>query len=540
VKRFPILKLSSVVVMSLIIMTFVSCKTTKMVDKNVVPESANEKIDMIDKVTPPVTSSETDKIVLDKEMEYPYGIMPIVKNDNGDNLFDLIIVHTNDVNSNIYSTEDSIGYARLSTMIKEGKKVSDNILVLDAGNNSDSIPLVKLGNDSFTSDLLNHVGYDAIALNQEDYMNGVNGKDNYGFKLLSSNVLDSNKDMLFQPYQIYDFNNFKISVIGVSAPFENDGSSYMSDMVVENAQNTIDMVHQYSDFVVVVGNMKDSQISGISAKEICENLNGIDLFIDGESPIISGSKINGTTIVSAKANMASVGVVDLLIKNNEVVSMTPFEITANDVNNPKYSDLAKQYNISSIPEDSEIVSYIKSNEESISSQLNKIVATIDKKLSVTDIGKKATNYSKLLCVATTSMNDVDATLLPANTFKTSLESGALTYEDVLKSLIPNDSIVVKSLSGADIYAILEDGYSNIPDDYLYYLLTDFKIIYNRFGKQGNRVLRVKLNNKNIDKDAIYKIATTEDYANNHGYKIIGKAIPTNNNLSDILIDYLNK
>ncbi|MBK5201890.1 MAG: bifunctional metallophosphatase/5'-nucleotidase [Spirochaetaceae bacterium] len=542
-KRFSIFKLSSVMLSILLLMTFISCKTTAKITKENLGSISSVEQTFIEVEQPAVIDNLSIAIlpVEKKEVQYPLGIKPIIKNDNGDTLFDLILVHTNDVNSNIYSSEHSIGYARLSTLIKEGKKVSQNILVLDAGNNTSAIPLVKLTTDSLTSSLLNLTGYDVVAPTLNDYENGVNlmAKKN-SYKLLAANVLDSNGYLVFQPYQIFQFNEFKVCVIGLAAPFGVNGDTYKSDLVIKNAQSSIDIAHQYSDFVIVLGNMKDNNITGIGAKEICQNLNGIDLFIDGESSIISGSTINGTTIVSAKANMASVGVFDLLIENNKVVSLIPFEITANDVNNPKESKLASKYNIVSVAEDNKVTSYLEKEENSISKSLNKVVGKLNYTLTNLDIGMKQTNMSKLLCSATTSMIAVDATILPASTFRSSLQSGDVTYKDILLALTPNDSVVVIKLSGEELYSLFEDGYKDLSGDSSAYILSDLKIIYNRFAKVGARILRVKLNNKNIDKSAIINIATTKEYANKYGFNMIEMNNFQTLHLSDILIDNLNK
>lgn len=542
-KRFSIIKISSVILATIMLMSLFSCKTTNKVALDDLSSNSsaerisqkNEKSEMITTNSEGILSSDMDKV------KYPLGIKPIIKNENENTPFDLILVHTNNVNSSIYSSENSIGYARLSTIIKEGKNLSNNILVLDAGNNTSAIPIVKLTNNSLTPFLLNYIGYDAIAPTMNDYENGVDKvSENNSFKILSANVLDSNDNFVFQPYQIYEFNGFKVCVIGLVAPFTLNDNTFMSDLVVNNAQSFVDTAHKYSDFVIVLGNMSGNNISGFSAKEICQNINGIDLFVDGSSSIPSGTNINGTTIVSAKANMESVGIVDLLIKNNEVASLIPFEITADDVNNPTESKLASKFKIESIPEDNYISAYLEGKENSISSELNRVVGILNNSLDNSDIGKKQTNMSKLICSATTSAIGIDGTMLPASTFKSSLNSGELTYKDILLSLTPNDSVAVIKLSGAKVYSLFEDGYKELPSESDTYILSDLKVVYNRFAKPGERILRVKHNNMNIDKDAIYTIATTKEYATRYGFKIDEIIESKKIHFTDILIEYLNR
>ncbi|WP_320127986.1 hypothetical protein [uncultured Sphaerochaeta sp.] len=46
---------------------------------------------------------------------------------------DLFVVHTNDVHGRIVPADGGMGYSKLATMLKMGRALTDNILLLDAG-----------------------------------------------------------------------------------------------------------------------------------------------------------------------------------------------------------------------------------------------------------------------------------------------------------------------------------------------------------------------------------------------------------------------
>ncbi|MDD3902355.1 MAG: bifunctional metallophosphatase/5'-nucleotidase, partial [Sphaerochaeta sp.] len=69
----------------------------------------------------PVPEKEAEIVA---EAGYPYGVTEIVKNDDGAKVFDLFIIHTNDVNGNIYAENGGMGVARLSTMAKAGQALT--------------------------------------------------------------------------------------------------------------------------------------------------------------------------------------------------------------------------------------------------------------------------------------------------------------------------------------------------------------------------------------------------------------------------------
>ena len=116
---------------ALLAFSLVGCKSTAKVEPippAPVVEPAPEPImpvavpEAVEKPVEPAPAPEPAPVVPVKEMmpvaavEYPYGVQEIVKNDDGAKVFDLFIVHTNDLNGNIYAENGGLGVARLSTM----------------------------------------------------------------------------------------------------------------------------------------------------------------------------------------------------------------------------------------------------------------------------------------------------------------------------------------------------------------------------------------------------------------------------------------
>ncbi|MGX8679503.1 MAG: metallophosphoesterase, partial [Sphaerochaetaceae bacterium] len=153
-----------------------------------------------------------------EEITYPYGVTPIVKDASGATEFSLYIVHTNDVHARVTEGQDgSMGYAKLATLLKWGRSLTDDILLLDAGDVTHGTNFANLFKGQTILNLLDMLGYDAVAPGNHDF--------NYGFdvlkldaqvaakysttRVLCANILDENGVLQFQPYQIYDFNGFR-------------------------------------------------------------------------------------------------------------------------------------------------------------------------------------------------------------------------------------------------------------------------------------------------------------------------------------------
>ena len=483
------------------------------------------------------------------EMQYPLGITPIVKSDADYPVFDLFVVHTNDVNGKVESGDFNVGYDKLSTMLKVAKSVTDNILVLDAGNVVSGSYINNLTSGETSGTLLSLLGYDAVAPSEGDYAYGSDAllaaanfaKENTQLKVLAANVLDDELYLPFQPYQLYDYNGFTVAVVGLTAPVEGvDGLSFMNDAVIQNAQYALDMAHQYADYIIVLGNMNNGRNGGVTSSFICENLNGIDLFVDGVSDVASGTVVNGTTIVSAGQDMSSVGLVDIVVKDGKAISATPMTITANDVEDPANSALASAYGIVNIPSDKQVLSFIASQEAKIEGALSKVVATTPYTLRAEDAKKQPTSATKLMVKATTAETGADATIINGGMFAQNINAGEVTVGDIADAFAYPYTVVLKEMTGEQIYAAIEAGYSQLPEENVNYTLTDLKVIYNKYAKAGKRVLRVKLGSKNIDKEMTYTIATNQYLGNNLGRYDMGKTVGNGKLFSDILIDYLNK
>ena len=66
--------------------------------------------------------------------DYPYGVNTIVRNTQGDKEFDLFVVHTNDINGNFQGEAGGLSLGQFATLANIGKQITDNYLVLNAGN----------------------------------------------------------------------------------------------------------------------------------------------------------------------------------------------------------------------------------------------------------------------------------------------------------------------------------------------------------------------------------------------------------------------
>ena len=571
-------KIVSVALVALLAIALISCSTTSTVEsvpEIVVPAAAPAEpapapapapvpapaaeVSDAEEVVAPVSE---DVIVPASAEEYPFGVTPIVKNTQGDDVFDLFIVHTNDVHARVTAGEDdSVGYAKLATIIKTARSITDNILVLDAGDVTHGTNFANLFNGATVGELLIMSGYDAVAPGNHDFNYGI---DNLlalsdeaeavsDLKVLSANITDENGYLLFQPYQIYDFNGFKVCVIGLttpdtktkSHPKNTEGVEFDNPVVYENAQAAIDLAHEIADYVIVlghIGTVADGE-SGLTSTIICENIDGIDLFVDGHShSVLSGDNyVNGTLIVSAGEYMQNIGVVDILVKNGEVASENAFLIASSDVLDPANSALCQQYGITDVPDDPEVSAYIESVNEAIEARFGEVVATIPEDLDGEreHVRTGKTNLSEIVCDAITAETGADFTIVNGGGIRASLSAGDVTLGEVNAVLPFTNIVTVCEITGDEVYQALEHGYSMLPETNGAFSQTDLEVVFSADNPVGERIEEVRLNGEPIDRNATYTVATNDFMAaGGDGYTMFGRITQEGRVLNEVFADYL--
>ncbi|HPK63813.1 MAG TPA: metallophosphoesterase, partial [Sphaerochaeta sp.] len=300
-----------------------------------------------------------------EEVVYPYGVRPIVKNADGNEVFDLFIVHTNDVKGNIYAENGGVGIAKLSTALKAGREITDNWLLLNTGYVGE-IPAEAALTAAW---IVDELGYDAYLPQAIQIELGIEGTQKA--IPLAANVLDAEEYLLFQPYQVYDFNGFTVGVVGIVAPKPVSGVSFDADVILDNAQWAVDIARTYVDYLVVLTDLGEGVFS---SSDLAENIQGIDLIVDG-----SGSEtakvVNDTLIVRAEEQLRSIGGVVVSVDRGRVTGVLPLVLPAEDLAVPYLSPLAAEYEpfanalgytlMVTLPEDPAIVEQIGPTPEKV-------------------------------------------------------------------------------------------------------------------------------------------------------------------------------
>jgi len=495
-------------------------------------------------------------IVVDKDV--------IVKSSGSDKDFDLYVVHTNDVHGRIEGDE-GIGYPKLATLVKEGRAITDKILLLDAGDVSHGTLLTNLFEGETSFMLLTMLGYDAMVPGNHEFNYGQErlveaarfAEENTNLRVLSANILDRDGNMVFQPYQLYSFDGFVVGVIGATTPDTEIkthpknvvGLSFASDEVLYGAQALVDEVRSKSDYVILLAHLglDEDGSYGMNSEFVANNIHGIDLIVDGHShtTLPNGYRVGDTLIVSTGEYMKNVGVVEISVRNKKVVDEYAFLISEEEVKDPSTSELAQWAGITTVPEDPQVLSYIASQKALLTSVTQEVVAYTPINLD----GERETNRTRptnlgtMVAQAMLEATGADVAITNGGGVRASIKAGNVTRGDIISVLPFNNTVVMIEVTGQDLYDAMEWGYSVLPETNGGFPQTaNLQIVYSRFSDPGNRIKRLFVDGKAVDRNATYRLATNDFMAaGGDGYTMLDKPIVMyGRGLDEALTEYMVK
>jgi 2',3'-cyclic-nucleotide 2'-phosphodiesterase (5'-nucleotidase family) len=218
--------------------------------------------------------------------------------------------------------------ARRATKVKEVRKTSENVLLLDGGNTLfGNQPLVQQTQGQAMVEAMNLLGYDAMVLGSEDFWLGLDvlrqRMEEAEFPILSANVVMAETDQLFAtPYVIEEIGGHKVAIIGLTN--QEAASAAGGDIVVldplETLEGLMGEVGKEADVIIVLSHL-GMEVDFQMANEV----QGVDLIVGGLSRDVLDPPVwieaSGTVIVQAGYQGEWIGVVSLEIDSQgKVVS----------------------------------------------------------------------------------------------------------------------------------------------------------------------------------------------------------------------------
>ncbi|XP_032661145.1 5'-nucleotidase isoform X2 [Chelonoidis abingdonii] len=223
--------------------------------------------------------------------------------------FQLTLLHTNDVHARVEQTSSDSGkcqsrtrgrpldcyggVARRYTKIREIRATHPNVLLLDAGDQYQGTVWFSYFKGREVVRFMNLLGYDAMALGNHEFDNGLEGLldpllKNVNFSILSANIQASRSVAsriagYFQPYKILRVGSEKIGIVGYTTKETSFLSNPGKDIYFEDE---IEALQPHVDKLTTLGVNKIIALghSGFTVdQKIAQKVRGVDVVIGGHT-----------------------------------------------------------------------------------------------------------------------------------------------------------------------------------------------------------------------------------------------------------------
>jgi 2',3'-cyclic-nucleotide 2'-phosphodiesterase (5'-nucleotidase family) len=381
----------------------------------------------------------------------------------------LVIIHTNDTHGGDVAVEgESLGTAGIAQLVKDYEAAGADVLLISAGDAIQGDPLVNLSKGLNAIEFMNLAGYDLMVPGNHEfdfgYDNLIKLNEAAEFPFVSANILDkSSGKTVFEASIIFDTEIGKVGFFGLTTPETmtkanpNNVASlnFLSgEDMYEAAKEQVEQLEKDgAEHIICVAHLgtDESSIPNRSI-DLIDNVEGIDILIDGHShSILDGHEGDTTIIASAGTKLSHAGVI--IIDDESVEAKL---ISAEDYN---------------------------SVDKDINDEINKVAAQIDLQLS--DVFAKTEilldgNRAPGVRTQETNLGDfaADAILWSANQatggnidgaitngggIRASIAKGDITMKD-MKTVFPfGNTISTVKVTGSQLLEVLEASASAAPE-----------------------------------------------------------------------------
>ncbi len=407
------------------------------------------------------------------------------------------------------------GVAQLATLVDELRESESNVFLFDAGDIFTGI-LAKLTEGEVSFELMNTMGYDAMAIGNHEFEYGwkvlEKQKHRVPFPVLGANLYYKDTDILFaQPYSIIEREGIRIGVIGIMGqdaatalnPPNIAGLDVRDPKVI--VPEYVRLLRPDVDLIVVLthqGKTAPMQTDDSAHPEIQRDIDaeielaasveGIDVILSGhadagtEKPVIHPR--TGTLIMQTYGQGFHLGFLQLEVDvENDKVLAHDGRLIAVD------SDSLKPH-----PGIMEKLSMYRERHKDIYKVIGQSAAHLSRAYTIeSDMGNLFADIHR-------EEGRAQIGLYPSGGIRRDIEAGEVTVQELLDAWPFLDDVVTVKLSGAKLLGVLEQGLS-LERGIMQ--VSGMVVHYDPERPIGSRVLSATVNGKALDKNAMYTVAT---------------------------------
>ncbi|CAI0951545.1 MULTISPECIES: bifunctional UDP-sugar hydrolase/5'-nucleotidase UshA [Serratia] len=467
-----------------------------------------------------------------------------------DKTYAITILHTNDHHGHFWQNDHGeYGLGAQKTLVdgirQEVAAQGGSLLLLSGGDINTGVPESDLQDAEPDFRGMNLVGYDAMAIGNHEFDNPLSvlrQQEKWAtFPLLSANIYQkSTGQRLFKPYALFDKQGIKIAVIGLTTDdtAKIGNPEYFTDMEfrvpAQEAKQVVEQLRkdEKPDVIIAATHMGhyDNGEHGSNAPgdvEMARSLPAgyLDMIVGGHSqdPVCmagdnrkqvdyvpgtpcSPDRQNGTWIVQAHEWGKYVGRADFEFRNGELKLVHYQLIPVNLKKKVEKADGTSErvYYTQQIAEDPTMMKLLTPFQEKGKEQLSVKIGSVNGKLEGdrSKVRFVQTNLARVMLAAQRERADADFAVMSGGGVRDSIESGDITYKNVLKVQPFGNTLVHVDMKGREVEQYLAVVANMKPDSGAYAQFANVSLV-----ADGKGVSEVKINGQPLQADKTYRMAT---------------------------------
>ena len=382
----------------------------------------------------------------------------------------IVILYENDVHCAVE------GYSKLAAMKNELMESYANVGVVSVGDFVQGGTLGAVSKGEYIVNLMNKVGYDAIALGNHEFdyqlprLNELNAMSNT--KFISCNFQKIGEDKsYFEPYTIVSYGNVDVAYIAITTPetinsssptqFKNDKGeliyTFNESKLYDIVQTNINAAETAgADYVIALSHIGYDESGNLAdITDVIENTDGFDVVLDAHSHSVIEEKVikdkSGDDVLLTSTGTKFEYIGKLTIKNGafdtELVEVESYTKTDPVVDayiteiNENYAQLGNR----KIGESK--VEFITHDKDG-----NRLVRNAE------------TNLGNFCSDALRVMTGADISFVNGGGLRAPMEAGEVTFNDIFSVFPFNNQIVTAEISGQILIDFLEMAVMNYPEE----------------------------------------------------------------------------
>ena len=382
----------------------------------------------------------------------------------------VVILYENDVHCAVE------GYSKLAAMKNELSETYTNVGVVSVGDFVQGGTLGAVSKGEYIVNLMNKVGYDAIALGNHEFdyqlprLNELNAMSNT--KFISCNFQKIGEDKsYFEPYTIVSYGNVDVAYIAITTPetinssspaqFKNDKGeliyTFNESKLYDIVQTNINAAETAgADYVIALSHIGYDESGNLAdITDVIENTDGFDVVLDAHSHSVIEEKVikdkSGDDVLLTSTGTKFEYIGKLTIKNGafdtELVEVESYTKT-----------------------DPVVDAYIKEINENYAQLGNRKIGESKVEFITHDkdgnrlVRNAETNLGNFCSDALRVMTGADMSFVNGGGLRAPMEAGEVTFNDIFSVFPFNNQIVTAEISGQILIDFLEMAVMNYPEE----------------------------------------------------------------------------